>query len=1184
MKTKRFLGFLPHVLLSGAAAGLLLASCNVESNQYDDQEDSVLMTLQVNQGETRTTNEGNSTLWSEGDALSVIHTSAGGQSFWASRFDFQSGNMFQGSVSRLSATNDWYAVYPYVQENVAADQIHLTFPVRQTETGNDNKKHFCGEGFPLYGIQKGVSRSASLGMSMRNLLSGAELKFTNSTTGSLVVKEIVFTAPTAIAGPFQVDLTSETVAFTAEAGASKSVTLYVTDGEAIAVGSSAAFYAAFAAFDVPAGGILEVKVIAEDASGKTTTYLNTFTLQNGASFTSGNYKTVNSTLDAEHAQSQSSGVAGEVELETGEQPEDGDYLLVYENGESSMAFAPFAEYKSSNYAVPVSVVDGVVLPQANLDLSRFAVTIENTGEKHPNDTEHDAYNVRNSEGQYIFYSSRGGEVDASLQIQNTNEVEISGTTYQYYHTFVQEADGVQIMSAIANSSGNKYLLAYSSANGFYYEQDTNSGKKLHLYLLGGSAKEAQHPYFDPDGEVVYDWDAKGEGLLTNKPALKGVLSDVVTWKSDNTGVATVDQNGNVTVHAPGQAVITATAEANDYFKAGSAHYTVVSQSSTVQTWYKADEMIAGTQYLIVSNGYALQNNSGSVAAVAVEVSNEIILMNAPATLLWTATSSSELTNNSQYLRLSSSGSSWGGNWGGWGSSSSLSIGDKSSTASNNEWTYDSEGNTVTANSNFLYYSTSSNAFTVSTSSSDTHVAALYSTSKPLTKQTLTFDKASVRWTVGEGGDHVLNQSYQLPQLVKGAQTTVTYTSENTSVATVTGTTVTIKKTGATTIVATAKEENGYKEATTSFTLRISEPIPGGFENLGTFNLENEKVKGYLDEAEEKYTDDNYTSTSVVSKYTNNGRPSSRLDFPAPVKIEWSQASSGSTTITIYADQALEEVVWVQTASSGTTSDEVYNLIPGKTYYCTVEDNNGYLLKGAFNTEGRRRMMRVSTTQSQSRANNCRDLGGMKTKDGTKRIKYGMIYRGTNLDQTKDKSISNYVSPNNSEQGLLANYMNVGYDIDLRAGGTSAFDTSKYSVVYVLGDMQPSLSDVTDSKKAKTTLQGFFAAAKAGKASYFHCAIGSDRTGFWGLLIEGLLGVSAKDCSMDFELTGFAGNVTSGDRPRNSSGYLFYQGMGFFDGYTGDTLQQRITAYVKGLGFTDAEIQAFQNAVLEPIAD
>ena len=140
--------------------------------------------------------------------------------------------------------------------------------------------------------------------------------------------------------------------------------------------------------------------------------------------------------------------------------------------------------------------------------------------------------------------------------------------------------------------------------------------------------------------------------------------------------------------------------------------------------------------------------------------------------------------------------------------------------------------------------------------------------------------------------------------------------------------------------------------------------------------------------------------------------------------------------------------------------------------------------------------------------------------------------------------------------------------------------------------------MTNAAKSRTTLQGFFDAAAAGKASYFHCAIGSDRTGFWGLLIEGLLGVSVKDCSIDFELTGFAGGVTSGDRPRNNTGYLFFQGMensnsstGFkgFKNYDGNTFQEKVANYVKGLSnneyhFTDETIEAFRNAVLEDDPD
>ena len=1201
MNTTRLLRMAPYALIMLLLAGPLFFSCSNEIDPWGTEDDSELMTISFNQAGTRTSNDGNSTLWSEGDAISVIHSTTGGNTFWSSWFGFYGGNMFQGSVNRLSSSNDWYAVYPYVEENIAANEINLTFPSRQVQTGNSNKSHFSGEQFPMFGKKTEVARADELSLSMKNLLSAAEFKVTNTEDYPIVVKEVELTGPSYIAGGFKVDLTSDEPVLTAKSG-SKTVRLAVTDGEEIAPGENARFYLAVAPFDIPAGGSFEIKVVAENTSnpGTNIVYYHTYELTGGTSFNSGSIKTVNVSFDDDSSQDPDPGTAGEVELEVGEQPEDGVYLLVYENGANSMAFAAFDEYKSQNFAIPVVVADGVVLPQDGIDLARFAVELENAGMEHPNDAGHDAYNVRNSEGKYVFYATAGGTYEGTdaFHIMDSNEMDVQGTTYQYYHTFMQTEDGVRIVCSI-NTGGNFYLLSYTSSDGFNYQQDSAAGTNLHLFRLGGTVKEHQELAFSAEN-VTYDFDANGEGPLTSAPTLSGNMTPV-TWSSNNVSVATVDDSGHVTIHGVGIAVITAKAEADETFYSDSASYTIEVTSSSIQTWYKADEMEAGKQYLVVSNGYALQNNNGSVAATAVSVSNETIMLNAPSGILWTADSSNRLTNNNQYLGSSSSSS--GGGYPGWGGTSSLSIGSQSSAQA---WTYDAESNLLTcsissqwggATTYYLYYSTSSNAFSINSSASDTHIAALYSTTKPADKQYLSFANSTVRWTVGDGGDHALNQSYDV-QAVSGAATTVTYTSSDTDVATINGTRITLKGIGTTTITATAKEENGYKSATARYTLRVTTPAPAGFVNLGAFNLESDDVKNYLDAAETSYTDDNYRSanggagTSIVSTYTKDAR-SRRMDLPNPVTIDWGTASSGTTTITIFADQDLTQEVWVQNTTNGKTSAAVYNLIPEKTYYCTVEDNTGYLLKGVFTTEGRRRMMLVSTTQNQNNANNCRDLGGLKTTDG-RRIKYGMIYRGTNLDGTKNKSIDNYVAPNDTEQGLLMNFMNVGYDIDLRAGGKSALPETQ--VQYVYGNMDASLSDVTNVAKSRTVLQGFYDAAAAGKAAYFHCAIGSDRTGFWGLLIEGLLGVSVKDCSIDFELTGFAGGVTSGDRPRNSTGYLFFQGMensssstGFkgLRNYEGNTFQEKCANYVKSLAndqypFTDEWIETFRNNVLEDI--
>lgn len=1177
----------PLALIMLLMAGPLFFSCSNEFDPWGTEDGSELMTISVSQPGTRTSNDGNSTLWSEGDAISVIHTTTGGNTFWSSWFGFFGGNMFQGSVNRLSSSNDWYAVYPYMEENRAANEIHLDFPARQVQTGNSNKSHFSGELFPMFGKTKGVSRTDELSISMKNILSAAEFKVMNTEDYPIVVKEIELTGPSYIAGSFKVDLTSDDPVLTAKSG-SKTVRLVVTDGEAIPSNEIAQFYMAIAPFDIPAGGSFEIKVVAENASnpGTNIVYYHTFELASGASFTSGLIKTINVSFDDDSSQNPDAGSAGEVELEVGEQPEDGVYLLVYENGANSMAFAAFDEYKSQNFAIPVVVADGVVLPQDGIDLARFAVELENAGMEHPNDAGHDAYNVRNSEGKYVFYATAGGTYEGTdaFHIMDSNEMEVQGETYQYYHTFMQTEDGVRIVCSI-NTGGNFYLLSYTSADGFNYQQDSAAGTNLHLFRLGGTVKEKQYPAFSAE-RVEYDFDASGPGVLANAPTLTGAMTSV-TYSSSNESVASVDADGNVTVHKAGTATITATAAADDVYYSATAQYLIVSTTSAGTTFYRVTEFTAGEQYLIVSAGKALTNNNGSIAATDVSASGDDVIVSDAASVMWTATASGDgftLSNNGKYVQRGS------------GSSGKPSVGNAPSSTNYYIWTYDgSKMSTATGTTYYLYYSS---GWAQTNSSSSAGTVTIYSTTKPLTKQTLSFAQASVVWTIGDG--YELNGSYAFPLTVSGNITPVTYTSSNTNVATISGDRITIVGTGSTTIKARTEGNDEYAPAEASYTLRIREQVSGGFVDLGVFNLENDYVYKYLNAAETQYTDDNYkkigntNGVSIVATYTSGASNTNRRDIPKPVTIDWGKSSSGTTTITIFSDPDMMETVWTQSTTTSKTSDVVYNLIPGETYYCTVEDQTGLLLQGTFTTEGRRRMIRLSDREGAfDRANNFRDLGGLVTADGKKRIKYGWIFRGTNLDSTTAE-----------ERAIMLNYLNIGYDIDLRQSteGKRVFDLTDAN--YLMADYGANLSDLRTTSKVKATLLAFFDAAKAGKASYFHCRIGSDRTGYWGLLIEGMLGISPKDCSIDFELTGFARNVTSGDRERNNTGYLFYQGMegstssswgggssqpGFMQEengvpkFEGSTLQEKITNYlVNQVGIDRDAIEEFKSLVLEDI--
>ncbi len=96
---------------------------------------------------------------------------------------------------------------------------------------------------------------------------------------------------------------------------------------------------------------------------------------------------------------------------------------------------------------------------------------------------------------------------------------------------------------------------------------------------------------------------------------------------------------------------------------------------------------------------------------------------------------------------------------------------------------------------------------------------IYWESDGLTAQTLSFPQSVYTITMGD--------TFDVPAL-SGAQTTVTYTSSNTDVATVNANSgaVTVMGTGTTTITASAIEANGYRAAEASYTLTVN-PVGGG---------------------------------------------------------------------------------------------------------------------------------------------------------------------------------------------------------------------------------------------------------------------------------------------------------------------------------------------------------------------
>lgn len=1149
-----------------ALGTLLLPSCAEE--QYIDVQDDEAVEMVIKLGhKTRTANSGDSTVWIDGDELTVIHAPENGNTFWSSRFSWISDNAFSGKVSRLSSKNDWYVVYPYMEQNTAANQISLTFPSAQTQTGYDNKAHFSGPQFPMIGKKTGVSRSTDLSLQMQNILSAAEFKVTNTTDAPIIVKQVQFTAPSPVAGAFTVDMTADDYVISAASGATRTVTLSVAEGTEIAAGKTALVYMAVAPFEAPAGSELAISTVAVHPSAPDVLLTDdyTITLDKATSFSSGSIKTVNVAFEEPVVTERTYKLVSSI-------TDGGTYLIAGREtaqdrvGLYICAFPPVGNNNCEHIKLGTNYDQETIVSS---EYTNYEVVLIASGSKW-------LVKVKNT-GKYMYFSngviSFTDDPTLALAAQSI-------TTNNNYPACIKD--------------NNNYEFYHSGSNACFMYSQNKGANNLRFYQLEDT-RSPQTLVFSPESAT---YNLGTQSWVTSVPSLSG-YSTPVTYSSSDTSVATVDEtSGVVTPISKGTAIITATAAESSLYQSGSASYTLTVKNSTSASGKfvrvtSIDEINTDGEYVIVyesgstvkafkpilnSSKNAFSTSSDNAINVTItddEIESSEVedcrftLTKQDGTNLKFALVVPEADGVEDYyfvVRYSSSGS-------GTSFYASTTQDGYRSTFSLSE----SGVLSLVGNSSYNFrYSSSSNAFQASTSSSSNLYLFVRSDGTGKRKQTITFDESTVRWVVGEGQNHQINISYEFPQTAKGAQTDVTYSCEPESIAKIENGKIKIVGIGTATITATAKETEEYYGASASYSLRISEPVSGDFVELegSPFNLENSKLTQFLDAASTAYNDNNVTSSSssIVTTYAPSG---STLDVPNPVTIKWDAASSGQATITILDDDQAT-VVWTQTATSGSKSSDVYNLIPGKTYYCTVEDSSGYLLKGMFQTTGRRRMIKVSDTTTNTHARNCRDLGGMKTIDG-KTIKYGMIYRGTNLDSTTD-----------TEQDLMANYLGIGWDIDLRQSSEgSAHFASKYNVTYVMCNYSSSVSSdhLTNPTKVKKTIDAFFAAAAAGKASYFHCAIGADRTGYWGLLIEGLLGVSASDCSIDYEMTSFASGITQnswgtiGTRTRGTGN--FSAGLSFFNGYAGETLQKKITNFlVNDCNVKSEDIEAFKNNVLE----
>ena len=355
--------------------------------------------------------------------------------------------------------------------------------------------------------------------------------------------------------------------------------------------------------------------------------------------------------------------------------------------------------------------------------------------------------------------------------------------------------------------------------------------------------------------------------------------------------------------------------------------------------------------------------------------------------------------------------------------------------------------------------------------------------------------------------------------------------------------------------------------------------------------------------------------------------------PQPVRLSYGGRRYNGDRVTV-CEAANGALAW-EGAGEGWFAD-VWNLKVGTAYDWSVADSSGCVrARGSFVTENRApRLMKVDGVP------NVRDLGGWRGLDG-RRIRQGLVYRtaGFNGNATADcydyedvrrlwsegrllslfgsgpesndvrRLIAHLESgdvdvsrdvrymfpkPNGRHAGktrlneatrrYLAETLGIRSDIDLRGGRETWGMTGSplgpgvrwfHCPARVYGDM----GSEEGRRRFAQALRVFLDPANYPIA--FHCIGGQDRTGSVACILEALLGVSEDDLWRDWQLS-----ALYNDRSRfgGASGTRRFEDLlDVLKAYPGKTLAEKAAAYVKSCGFTDADIVALREQLLEPLS-
>ena len=309
---------------------------------------------------------------------------------------------------------------------------------------------------------------------------------------------------------------------------------------------------------------------------------------------------------------------------------------------------------------------------------------------------------------------------------------------------------------------------------------------------------------------------------------------------------------------------------------------------------------------------------------------------------------------------------------------------------------------------------------------------------------------------------------------------------------------------------------------------------------------------------------------AIDSVTDHARGIEELSRPQPLEFTW---ESDETTFEVHLS---EKKNYADSIIYNVNENKVSftNLKIDTQYYYKVISNNTSIKEGSFLTSNE-----IIRNMYVSGVTNVRDLGGYHIKGG-KTTNQGMVFRTATLNTCGTETVKENISTKGKE--TMLNEMKVKAEIDLRMVSNNEVGGLKEgtgvlgeSVKYYQCPMDYNLSFETGEINLESLRKVFSILGNSDNYPvFFHCAIGTDRTGYIAWLINAVLGVAEGYLWRDYLFSNF-GNIGSNRKMSNISGLYVYH----INRTEGETLQERATNYLLNKGVKKSEIDTLKSMML-----